>query len=83
MLESESERMDCSRTSAEFQSMNPLSVSIADACRLLGLSRSSILALIARGHLASIKAGRRTLIPTTALYQFLDVADGEAPTAPE
>ena len=41
---------------------NPLTVTIPDAVRLSGCSRSSLYEAMRRGELAAKKAGRRTLI---------------------
>lgn len=50
----------------------PLAVSIAEAVKMIGLGRTSIYAAIAAGKLKTRKSGRRTIIETTALRQFID-----------
>lgn len=50
----------------------PLAYSIADACALLSLGRTTIFAAIARGELKSKKVGRRTLIAAQDLKAWLD-----------
>lgn len=50
----------------------PLAISIAEAVRMVGLGRTSLYAAIAAGKLTTKKAGRRTLIETTALRRFID-----------
>jgi len=49
----------------------PLAVSIPEAIRLTGISRSSLYREIEAGRLRSCKAGKRRLIPTTALSEWL------------
>lgn len=50
----------------------PFAVSIAEAVRMVGLGRTSLYAAIAAGKLRTRKAGRRTLVETAALRQFLE-----------
>ena len=50
----------------------PFAMSIADAVRMAGLGRTSLYAAIAAGKLKIRKSGRRTLIETAALRQFID-----------
>ncbi len=49
----------------------PLALSIPDAVKVSGMSRSSIYEAMKRGELAALKAGRRTLIPVAALEAYL------------
>lgn len=49
----------------------PLAVSIPDAIKASGLSRTSIYSALKRGDLSARKAGRRTLIPMDDLQAFL------------
>jgi excisionase family DNA binding protein len=46
---------------------NKLLLSVPEACEMLGLSRSSIYALMRMGSLESISIGRRRLIPVAAV----------------
>jgi len=50
----------------------PFAVSIADAVRMVGLGRSSLYAAIASGKLKTRKSGRRTLVETVALREFIE-----------
>jgi excisionase family DNA binding protein len=50
---------------------NPLAVSIPDAVKLSGCSRSAIYEALKRGELTARKAGRRTLIPFADLEAYL------------
>ncbi len=52
--------------------VTPFAVSIADAVRMVGLGRTSLYAAIASGKLKTRKSGRRTLVETAALREFLD-----------
>jgi excisionase family DNA binding protein len=54
-----------------------LAISIAEAARRSGLGRSTVYEAIARGELKVRKAGRRSLILTADLQQWLS----ELPTA--
>ena len=47
--------------------MEPLTVRIATAVQLTGISRSRIYELIQSGELATVKVGRSTLIPYASL----------------
>lgn len=50
---------------------NILSVSILDAAKMTGLSRSSIYELLNDGRLRSVLIGKRRLIPTSALRELI------------
>ena len=52
--------------------MEPLSVSIQDAAKALGLGRTSIYMMIGDGRLESFKVGRRTLIKTASISRFVN-----------
>ena len=49
----------------------PLVHQIPQACRRLGVAKTSIYALIKGGELRSIKIGSRTLIPESELQRFV------------
>lgn len=49
----------------------PLAVTIPDAVRLSGCSRSALYEALKRGDLTARKAGRRTLIPFAELEAYL------------
>ena len=53
-----------------------IAMSIPDAVIASGLSRSFLYRAMTRGELAFIKKGRRRLIPTTALADYLQRSDG-------
>ena len=52
--------------------VEPLSVTIPDACTMTGLGRSKLYELLASGEIRSGKAGRRRLIPVDALREWVD-----------
>ena len=56
--------------SASHSQVAPLFHQIPDACRLLGVGRSSIYELIASGRLASVSIGRRRLIAASEIERF-------------
>ena len=54
-----------------------LLVSVTEASRALGVSRSFAYELVAEGVLRSIRLGRRVLIPVSALEDLLATGDVE------
>jgi len=50
----------------------PIALSIPDAIRVSGMSRTSIYEALKRGDLSARKAGRRTLISFADLQAYLD-----------
>ena len=50
----------------------PLTLSIAEVCRITGIGRTSIYAAINAGRLRALKFSGRTLIRTEDLKAFLD-----------
>ncbi len=48
-----------------------LSVNMAEAARMLGVSRPTIINLISDGRIQTIHIGRRRLIPISELERFL------------
>ena len=49
----------------------PLSVSVSEAARLLGLSRSTMFGLVESQAVRSVKVGNRRLVPRRALEELL------------
>jgi excisionase family DNA binding protein len=45
---------------------------IDEAAAMLGLGRSRVYGLIAGGELGSLKVGRRRLIPSSAIREFIE-----------
>ena len=54
--------------------ISPLSVSVEDAARIVGYSRSGVYELIASGDLKAFKLGRRRLILMTELKAWIERA---------
>ncbi|HKX80556.1 MAG TPA: helix-turn-helix domain-containing protein [Novosphingobium sp.] len=53
------------------RSLEPLTVRVATAVRITGLSRSRIYELIQSGDLETVKVGRATLIPFRSLKSLV------------
>jgi len=51
--------------------MERLTVSLNEAARLLGISRSTAKTLVRQEQIKSVRVGRRILIPLTALNEFI------------
>jgi excisionase family DNA binding protein len=51
--------------------MDPILLSVPDACQVIGISRSVLYELIAAGELTTRKIGRKTLIPRDDLTSFV------------
>ncbi len=61
--------------------MEPLTVSVKDACRILSIGRTSPYDLMRSGEIKTIKIGRRTLIPTASLKHLVASAASEREAA--
>lgn len=53
----------------------PLAYSVREACRTLGIGKTSLYEEIKAGRLRAVKAGARTLIPADALHSWLDALE--------
>ena len=51
--------------------MRPVSMSVNDACRYIGVGRTKLYDLIGSGEVPVIKIGRRTLVLTDAVDGFI------------
>jgi excisionase family DNA binding protein len=51
-----------------------LVVTVPEAARLLGISRTHAYELVARGDLAAIRLGRRIVVPKRAIESLLGMA---------
>ena len=49
----------------------PMAMSPRDAARAIGISRSSLYRQIKQGRIRTVKLGRRTLVPTSALAELI------------
>jgi excisionase family DNA binding protein len=54
----------------ELNAVQPITVSIADAVQLSGLSQATLYRLIGREELATVKIGRRRLVRLDSLEQL-------------
>lgn len=55
--------------------MEPLTVTVANARRALGIGTTKIYELIGEGQLRTVKIGRRTLIRTDSIYALVGKAE--------
>ncbi len=53
------------------QPPHPATMTIPEAAKLLGISRSGAYRAVARGEIPTIRIGRRLLVPTAKLYAML------------
>jgi excisionase family DNA binding protein len=56
--------------------ISPVLYDVAEAAEALRLSRSLLYELIRSGQLRSVKAGRRRLVPVTALQEYVESLGG-------
>lgn len=52
--------------------MEPITVTIAEAVRVTGVSRTAIYALIRQRSLESVKVGKRRLVKTRSIRQLFE-----------
>jgi excisionase family DNA binding protein len=52
--------------------IEPISLRIPDACRFIGISRSTLYLLIASGEVEIIKLGSSTLVLTSSLQRLIE-----------
>jgi excisionase family DNA binding protein len=55
--------------------VSPIAISVPEAGRLLGLSRSSAYAAVKRGDIPSVRIGGRVLVPLRRLEELIDPKD--------
>lgn len=58
---------------------DPLTLTVEDAGRLLGISRGAAYRAAACGQIPTIRVGRRLLVPTARLHQLLGLTDHHSP----
>lgn len=51
--------------------IEPITVRIPDACRMLGIRRSKFYELIAEGEIRTLKLGSATLVPVEGIRAFV------------
>jgi excisionase family DNA binding protein len=49
----------------------PLLLTIAEACRIIGIRRSSLYREFSAGRIQAVKVGKRTLVPMSQLKDWL------------
>jgi len=59
----------------------PLLLRAHEAGRLLGLGRSTVFELIARGELPAVRIGRAVRVPRAALERWVRERSGDEPSA--
>ncbi|OBX18222.1 hypothetical protein A9995_12005 [Erythrobacter sp. QSSC1-22B] len=52
--------------------VEPITMRVPDACRYLGIGRSTLYVLIAKGEVEIIKLGSSTLVLTASLRRLVD-----------
>jgi excisionase family DNA binding protein len=55
--------------------LEPLTLTINDACKVIGIGRTSLYELIRQGRLKTIKVAGRTLVPMAALRVLVEGAE--------
>lgn len=58
---------------------DPLTLTVEEAGRLLGVSRGAAYRAAACGQIPTIRVGRRLLVPTARLHQLLGLTDQHSP----
>ena len=53
--------------------MEPVTVTVQDACKALGLGSTKIYELISLNKLETVKIGRRTLIKVPSIKRLVDI----------
>jgi excisionase family DNA binding protein len=56
--------------------MQPVSYSIKEAARSIGIGRTKLYELIHKGELVAIKIGRRTLVTTASIEALVNSTEG-------
>jgi excisionase family DNA binding protein len=51
--------------------MSPMYASVQDLTKIIGLGRTSIYEMLARGEFTAIKIGKRTLVNVASAQEFL------------
>jgi excisionase family DNA binding protein len=54
----------------------PLTVSVLEAARLLGIDRNLAYRLVKIGKIPTVRLGRRYVVPKAAILKLLDVSGG-------
>lgn len=54
--------------------MQPITVSIAEACRIVGIGKTSLYAAINAGKIEAVRVGRRRLVKVASLEALIEEA---------
>ncbi len=57
---------------AERPAVAPITMRVPEACRFIGLSRSTLYVLVATGEIETVKVGAVTLVLTESLCDFIN-----------
>jgi excisionase family DNA binding protein len=69
------EKPDQYQEDAMDQNQQPMTMSVTDAAKRLGISRAFAYELVARGELPCLRFGRRVVVPRKALERLVDAAE--------
>lgn len=56
--------------------MDPISVTTAEACRMIGIGKTTLWRLIGSGELETARIGGRVLIPVSSIRSLIENATG-------
>ncbi len=65
-------RTDTATTHEDRHVAEPLTLSVPEAAKLLGISRALAYELVTRGELPSLRLGRRIVVPRVALMSLIE-----------
>jgi excisionase family DNA binding protein len=72
------ERADTRASSREAYAIEPITMRVPDACRYIGVSRSTLYVLIADGEIEIVKLGCSTLVLTESLKALIARRRGQS-----
>lgn len=67
---------DATKGTESSREIQPISMRVNDACRYIGISRSTLYILIASGEIEIIKLGASTLVLTDSLKRYIESKRG-------
>lgn len=67
--------------SSEFSAL-PLMVSVSDAPKIFGVSRSHVYRIAAQGRIDLVKMGRRTMVKTETMRAYIESLQPMTPSNP-
>jgi len=71
-------QIDAGTSGQTAQALEPITMRVPDACRYIGISRSSLYVLIAEGEIEIVKLGCSTLVLTESLKALITKRRGQA-----